>query len=54
MYEEFERLYRVVAELERERGIEPPTQGLLRQAMEDEAIAGEDEAVIDGGPPSSE
>ncbi len=54
MYEEFERLSRVVADLERERGIEPPTEGLLRQAMEDEAIAGEDEAVIDEERPKPE
>jgi hypothetical protein len=54
MYEEFEGLSLVVAELERERGNEPPTEGWLRQAMKDEAIAGEDEAVIDKERPKPE
>ena len=54
MYEEFEHLSRVVADLERELGIEPPTDKLLRQAMEEETIAGEDEAVIDEERPKPE
>ena len=41
----------VLADLERERGIEPPTQGWLRHIMEDEAVADEDEVVSGGEPP---
>jgi hypothetical protein len=47
LYEEFEGLSRVLADPERARGIELPTKEQLRQVMEDEAIAGEDQAVLD-------
>jgi hypothetical protein len=41
MCEEFEHLRGVLAVLERERGIEPPTREQLRQIMKDEVAAGE-------------
>ena len=41
MYEEFEHLRGVLAELERERGIEPPTREQLHQITKDEVAAGE-------------
>jgi hypothetical protein len=53
MYEEFEHLSRVVADLERKWGIEPPTKEHLRQVMEVEAVAGEDEAILGEEPPTS-
>jgi hypothetical protein len=52
LYEEFENLSGVLADLERERGIEPPTKEQLRQVIDDEAIAGGDEAVIGEKPPT--
>ena len=42
MYEEFERLNRLGAELDRTRGIEAHTQEWLRRLMTDEAIIGEE------------
>ena len=42
LYEEFEHLSRVVADLESKRGTEPPTKGYLRQVMEREAVLGEE------------
>jgi hypothetical protein len=42
LYEEFEHLSRVVAELESKRGTEPPTKEYLRQVMEREAVLGEE------------
>jgi hypothetical protein len=45
-YEGFEHLISVVAELEREKGIEPPTREYLHEVMEREAVQGEDEAII--------
>ena len=42
LFTEFERLSRLMAELDRERGIEPPTQEILRQYMEYEAVIGEE------------
>jgi hypothetical protein len=42
LFTEFERLSRLMAELDRERGIEPPTQEILRQYMEYEALIGEE------------
>ena len=47
LYEEFEHLSGVLADLEHERGVEPPTKEWLRRIMEEEAVAGEDEAVLD-------
>jgi hypothetical protein len=44
LYELFEYLCRVMAELDRKRGIPAPTQELLRQSMEDQA-------TIDKEPP---
>ena len=38
LYEEFEHLRGVLADLERERGIEPPTKEWIRSVIEDEAI----------------
>jgi hypothetical protein len=42
LYEEFEHLSGVLADLERERGIEPPEKGALRRVLEGEAHAGEE------------
>jgi hypothetical protein len=42
LHEEFEDLSRLMAELDSERGIEPPTQERLRQVMEEEAVIGEE------------
>ena len=42
IYEEFERLNQLMAELDSERGSEPPTQELLRRMVEDEAALGEE------------
>ena len=42
MYEDFERLNHLGAELDREQGIEPHTQGWLRRLMTDEAVIGEE------------
>jgi hypothetical protein len=42
LYEDFQRLNRLVADLDSERGIEPLTQESLRQLMEDEAVLGEE------------
>jgi hypothetical protein len=42
LFTEFERLSRLMAELDRERGIEPPTQEILHQYMEYEAVIGEE------------
>ena len=54
LYEEFEHLSRVLADLERQRGIEPPTKEYLRQVVEREAVAGEDEAIIGEMPSETE
>jgi hypothetical protein len=54
LYEEFEHLSSVLADLEREQYIEAPTNELLRQVIEDEAIAGEDEAILGEEPFESE
>jgi len=40
--EEFEDLSRLMAQLDRERGIEPPTQEQPRQVMEEEAVTGKE------------
>jgi hypothetical protein len=42
MYEEFERLNRLGADLDRERGIKAHTQEWLRRLIKDEAIIGEE------------
>ena len=42
IYEEFERLNQLMADLDSERGSEPPTQELLRRMVEDEAALGEE------------
>jgi hypothetical protein len=42
IYEDFERLNRVVAGLDRERGIEPSTQAEVRRIAEEEVIIGEE------------
>jgi hypothetical protein len=42
IFEEFEQLIRLTGKLDRERGVEAPTQGLVRQVMEAEAIRGEE------------
>jgi hypothetical protein len=44
MYEEFERINRVGAELDREQGIEPHPHGWLRRLMEDESVVGAEDA----------
>jgi hypothetical protein len=48
MYEEFERLNRLGADLDRELSIELPPQEWLRRLMEDEAVVGEEPAPTDG------
>jgi hypothetical protein len=53
MYEEFEHLSRVVADLEHKWGIGPPTKEHLREVMEDETVAGEDEIVLGEEPPAT-
>jgi hypothetical protein len=50
LYEEFEHLSSVLADLEREQDIEAPTREQLRQVIEDEAIAGEDEVISNEEP----
>jgi hypothetical protein len=40
-YELFEELSNRITEMNRERGVAPPTQEVLRQIMEDEAVIGE-------------
>jgi hypothetical protein len=45
-YEQFEYLSRVLADLEREWGVEPPTKEWLREVMETEAIAGEEPPTV--------
>lgn len=52
-YEGFEHLISVVAELEREKGIEPPTREFLLEVMEREAVQGEEEAIIGEEPPAT-
>jgi hypothetical protein len=42
VYEDFERLDRLVADLNRERGIAPPMGGRVRRIMEDETVVGEE------------
>jgi len=42
LHEEFEDLSRLMAQLDRERGNEPPTQERLRQVMEEEAVIGQE------------
>jgi len=42
LYEDFERLNRLLTDLDRERGIEPITQGEARRVVEDEAVIGEE------------
>ncbi len=42
VYEDFERLERLVSDLSDERGIAPPTRETVRRIMEDEAIVGEE------------
>jgi hypothetical protein len=42
MYGDFEHLCRMLADLDRERGIAAPTQERLRQLMEEEAVRGEE------------
>lgn len=52
-YEGFEHLISVVAELEREKGIEPPTREFLREVMKREAVQGEEEAILGEEPPAT-
>ena len=42
LFTEFERLGRLLAELDRERGIAAPRQEILHQYMEYEAVIGEE------------
>jgi hypothetical protein len=42
IYEDFERLERLITDLDHERGIEPFTRAELRRVMEDEAVLGEE------------
>jgi hypothetical protein len=42
LFEEFERLIRLTGEPDRERGVKAPTQELLRQVMEAEAVRGQE------------
>jgi hypothetical protein len=42
LFTEFERLSHLMAELDHEQGIEPPTQEILHQYMEYEAVIGEE------------
>jgi hypothetical protein len=42
VYKDFERLNRLVADLNRERGIAPPMEGRVRRIMEDETVVGEE------------
>jgi hypothetical protein len=42
MYGDFEHLCRLLADIDRERGIAAPTQERLRQLMEEEAVRGEE------------
>ena len=42
LYEQMEYFYRLMADMERERGIEPPTLGQLREMMEYEAFLDEE------------
>jgi hypothetical protein len=42
LYEEFERLHRLVADIDRKPGIETPTKELLRPIMEAEAVVAEE------------
>ena len=48
IYEDFERLDRLLADLERERGIEPLTQARGLRIMKDEAIIGEAPPMTEG------
>jgi hypothetical protein len=52
-YEGFEHLISAVAELEREKGIEPPTREFLREVIEREAVQGEEEAILGEEPPAT-
>ena len=42
LYEEVEYLYRLMTDMDRERGIEPPTQAQLREMLGQEALLDED------------
>ena len=42
VYEDFERLDRLVADFSSERGMPPPTRERLRRIMEDETVIGEE------------
>jgi hypothetical protein len=42
VYEDFERLERLVADFSSERGMPPPTREQLRRIMEDETVIGEE------------
>ena len=42
MYGDFEHLCRLLADIDRERGIAAPAQERLRQLMEEEAVRGEE------------
>jgi hypothetical protein len=43
VYEDFERLDRLVSDLSGERGMPPPTREQLRRIMEDETVIGQEE-----------
>jgi hypothetical protein len=45
IYENLQRLDRLVVDLDRERGIEPPTRGVLRRIVADEAVIGEESST---------
>jgi hypothetical protein len=48
LYEEFEGLVGVMAELDRERGVTAPTREQVRQIFEDEAVKGEESSATEG------
>ncbi len=53
LYEEFEHLSGVLADLERERGVEPPTKEWLLRILEEESAVSEDEAILGEEPPAT-
>jgi hypothetical protein len=48
LYEEFERLVGVMAELDRTRGVTAPTREQVRQIFEEEAVESEESSTTEG------
>jgi hypothetical protein len=48
IYEDFERLERVVADLDRERHVEPTTQEVVLRILKDESTIGEEPSTTEG------